>query len=76
MLQSGMGLVLRHTKHCPVQVLCAHAFEITPLYESGTFYGLLGSAAIAAGVCALAFNCAKTAKAESAPLSIQYTSGL
>jgi len=64
-----MGLVPGHTKPCPVQVLCTHAFEFTLSYESETLYGLVGSVAIAAGV--LTIGSAKTAKAESVPLSIQ-----
>ena len=49
-----------------MQVLCAHIFGVTLLHESETVFGLVGSAAIAAGV--LTVNSAKIAKAESAPL--------
>ena len=69
-----MGLVPGHTKPCPVQVLCAYVFEYTLSYESGTLYALVGSVAIAAGV--LTIDSAKTAKAESAPFSIQDTLSL
>ncbi len=54
-----------------MQVLCAHIFGVTLLHESETVFGLVGSAAIAAGV--LTVNSAKIAKAEAAPLRVEST---